>query len=117
MPHNRKHRAVRLLAIAATTAALLFVLSVIVKAQTATAPTDEELISGLTRAGSVFHATTGDAPPTLDTLKHGREIALSGGKGAASAACASCHGVRGEGNDALGAARLAGLPGWYLRNK
>jgi cytochrome c553 len=117
MHHNRKHRAARLIAIAATAAALLFVLSIVVKAQTATAPSDEELASGLTRAGGVFHATAGDVPPPLDTLKHGREIALSGGKGAASAACASCHGVRGEGNDALGAARLTGLPAWYLKKQ
>ncbi len=114
MHHNRKHRAGRLLAIAATAAALLFVLSILVRAQAVTAPTDEELASGLTRAGGLFHATAGDTPPTLGNLQHGRDIAQSGGKGAASAACASCHGARGEGNDGLGAPRLAGLPAWYL---
>lgn len=29
--------------------------------------------------------------------------------------CAACHGVRGEGNRALGAPNIAGMDGWYLQ--
>ena len=33
------------------------------------------------------------------------------------APCASCHGSNGEGNQRLGAPRLAGQPGWYLERQ
>jgi cytochrome c553 len=32
-------------------------------------------------------------------------------------ACASCHGSNGEGNQRLGAPRLAGQPGWYIERQ
>lgn len=43
----------------------------------------------------------------------GEVIAYGGGGAGANAACFTCHGLRGEGNDA-GAPRLAGLPAGYL---
>jgi cytochrome c553 len=111
MPYNRKRCPVRVLTVATISAALLFSLPAVVRAQTATAPTDEELALGLKRPGGLFHATPGDVPPTLDSLKQGRELAIRGGHSAAP--CATCHGLRGEGNDDVGAPRLAGLPAWY----
>ena len=33
------------------------------------------------------------------------------------APCASCHGSNGEGNQRLGAPRLAGQPGWYIERQ
>jgi cytochrome c553 len=40
--------------------------------------------------------------------------AQAAGQSGAESACASCHGMRGEGNAALGAPRLAGQDGAYL---
>ena len=53
-------------------------------------------------AGGV-DATAGEAAPEGDPSR-GRTL---------YAACAVCHGRSGEGNDALGAPRLAGQAGWY----
>jgi cytochrome c553 len=117
MPYDHRQGVARLLSIAAMTAiaaAFVFVLSLIVKAQTPTPPTDEELASNLNRPGAAFHATAGSVTPSLETLKRGREIAQNGGRARASAACTTCHGFRGEGNDAMGSARLAGLPASYF---
>ncbi|WP_171019945.1 c-type cytochrome [Hydrogenophaga sp. 2FB] len=46
----------------------------------------------------------------------GELIAMSGGEGGARYACATCHGVRGEGNG-YDAPRLAGLPVGYLQKQ
>lgn len=46
----------------------------------------------------------------------GQLIAMSGGEGGARYACATCHGVRGEGNG-FDAPRLAGLPAGYLQKQ
>ncbi|OOG87825.1 hypothetical protein B0E41_03165 [Hydrogenophaga sp. A37] len=46
----------------------------------------------------------------------GELIAMSGGEGGARYACATCHGVRGEGNG-FDAPRLAGLPAGYLQKQ
>ncbi|WP_332744296.1 c-type cytochrome [Hydrogenophaga sp.] len=46
----------------------------------------------------------------------GELIAMSGGEGGARYACATCHGVRGEGNG-YDAPRLAGLPAGYLQKQ
>ena len=40
--------------------------------------------------------------------------AATGQPPAGFAACASCHGLQGEGNQALGAPPIAGQPRWYL---
>jgi cytochrome c553 len=117
MPYVHRQSAARLLSIApmaAIVAAFVLVLSLIVKAQTPAPPTDEELASDLNRPGAAFHATVGSVTPSFETLKRGREIAQNGGKAGVSAACTTCHGFRGEGNDAMGSARLAGLPAWYF---
>ena len=49
-------------------------------------------------------ATAGEAAPQGDPSRGGTLYA----------ACAVCHGRSGEGNDALGAPRLAGQATWYL---
>jgi cytochrome c553 len=46
----------------------------------------------------------------------GELVAMSGGEGGARYACATCHGVRGEGNG-FDAPRLAGLPAGYLQKQ
>lgn len=48
--------------------------------------------------------------------RSGELIAMSGGEGGARYACATCHGVRGEGNG-FDAPRLAGLPAGYLQKQ
>lgn len=48
--------------------------------------------------------------------RSGEVIAMSGGEGGARYACATCHGVRGEGNG-FDAPRLAGLPAGYLQKQ
>jgi cytochrome c553 len=48
--------------------------------------------------------------------RSGEIIAMSGGEGGARYACATCHGVRGEGNG-FDAPRLAGLPAGYLQKQ
>jgi len=48
--------------------------------------------------------------------RSGERIAMSGGEGGARYACATCHGVRGEGNG-FDAPRLAGLPAGYLQKQ
>ena len=54
-------------------------------------------------AAGGLEATAGEAPAEGDPSR-GRTL---------YAACAVCHGRSGEGNDALGAPRLAGQAGWY----
>ena len=48
--------------------------------------------------------------------RSGELIAMSGGEAGARYACATCHGVRGEGNG-FDAPRLAGLPAGYLQKQ
>jgi cytochrome c553 len=48
--------------------------------------------------------------------RSGELIAMSGGEGGARYACATCHGVRGEGNG-FDAPRIAGLPAGYLQKQ
>lgn len=48
--------------------------------------------------------------------RSGELVAMSGGEGGARYACATCHGVRGEGNG-FDAPRLAGLPAGYLQKQ
>lgn len=69
----------------------------------ATALTDEQI-----REVSKFVAATRSDPPAV-TIEGDAE------KGKAHySTCASCHGVRGEGNIALGSPALTGLNDWYL---
>jgi cytochrome c553 len=48
--------------------------------------------------------------------RSGELIAMSGGQAGARYACATCHGVRGEGNG-FDAPRIAGLPAGYLQKQ
>jgi len=57
-----------------------------------------------------FHRS--DREGTLASLKNGESLALQGRN--TIPACVSCHGQAGEGNDALGYPRLAGLNAVYL---
>jgi cytochrome c553 len=58
-----------------------------------------------------------DAAPRTDAFRAtGEVIAFSGGDGGAAAACATCHGLRGEGDGRL-TPRLAGLDAGYLHRQ
>jgi cytochrome c553 len=113
---DRRH-VQRLLVAFAAVAALLFVMALIVQAQDARPPSDRELAARLAPPGGAFHASVGNAPPSIEALKQAQQIALDGKDHNAATACAACHGMRGEGNANLGAPRLAGLPGWYLHKQ
>ena len=57
-----------------------------------------------------------DAQPTFaDTQARPEGSATAGA--ATYGVCAACHGTQGEGNEALGAPKLAGLEGWYIRRQ
>ena len=65
----------------------------------------------------VTAACTDRQTPSDDRFgRSGELIAVSGGEGGARYACATCHGVRGEGNG-FDAPRLAGLPAGYLQKQ
>ncbi len=69
----------------------------------ATALTDEQI----KEVSAFVAATRSDTPPET--------INGDAGKGRAHySTCAACHGVRGEGNIALGSPALTGLNDWYL---
>jgi cytochrome c553 len=58
-----------------------------------------------------------DAPPRADPFRRsGEVIAFGGGDGGASAACFTCHGLKGEGDGRL-TPRLAGLDTGYLQRQ
>ncbi|MDO9434286.1 c-type cytochrome [Hydrogenophaga sp.] len=62
-------------------------------------------------------ACTDRMAPSDDRFgRSGELVAMSGGEGGARYACATCHGVRGEGNG-FDAPRLAGLPAGYLQKQ
>lgn len=64
------------------------------------------LVAGVAAAGLWAHAAAAESP--------GAAIAGQGLPAAGVPACATCHGASGEGNAAIGAPRLAGLPAAYL---
>lgn len=70
------------------------------------------LVAALLAAG----CTDRMAPSDDRWSRGGALIAVSGGEGGARYACATCHGVRGEGNG-FDAPRLAGLPAGYLQKQ
>ena len=73
----------------------------------------------LTLCATVFLTTACTDRKTPGDERSGRSgelIAMSGGEGGARYACATCHGVRGEGNG-FDAPRLAGLPAGYLQKQ
>ncbi len=58
-----------------------------------------------------------DAPPRADPFRQsGEVIAFGGGDGGTTAACFTCHGLKGEGDDRL-TPRLAGLDAGYLQRQ
>jgi cytochrome c553 len=58
-----------------------------------------------------------EAPPRADPFRAtGETIAFGGGDGGPAAACATCHGLRGEGDGRL-TPRLAGLDAGYLHRQ
>ena len=83
------------------------------------------MVEGLTGAdaaalGAWLASLPGDAGATDPGAGAADEATAGAGAGgdpargqATYAACAVCHGRSGEGNDALGAPRLAGQAGWY----
>lgn len=67
---------------------------------------------------SLLLALTGcDAAPHADRFRAtGETLAFSGGDAGATAACSTCHGLKGEG-DGEGSPRLAGLDPGYLHRQ
>lgn len=72
----------------------------------------------LALCATLLTAACGDRVTSGDDRwsRGGEVIAMSGGEGGARYACATCHGVRGEGNG-FDAPRLAGLPAGYLQKQ
>ena len=75
-----------------------------------------DLICGLVIAGCLLVSIGAYAAPATTPAVNAAQIA-GAGNGHGAPACASCHGVAGEGNAVVGFPRLAGLPAEYLQRQ